>query len=116
MSKSALKANQVAHDVSGAAMIRGTAAGSIVTLALTGQVPAALGVYAAAFAGPAVAGRLLRSKAYLNWLAYARKPGVDHRLALQRLSMIAVRDRDPQTREDLKKLAQAYQQAVQGAQ
>ena len=112
VSKSALKANKVAHDVSGAATIRGTAAGSIATLAATGQIPAAFGVYAAAFLGPQVAGKLMRSRAYLNWLAYAKQPGVDRNLVLQRLSMVAARDRDPETRDALRRVAEMYQMQI----
>ncbi|HNT78861.1 MAG TPA: hypothetical protein PKH77_27970, partial [Anaerolineae bacterium] len=102
----------VAHDVSGAATIRGTAAGSIATLAATGQIPAAFGVYAAAFLGPQVAGKLMRSRAYLNWLAYAKQPGVDRNLVLQRLSMVAARDRDPETRDALRRVAEMYQMQI----
>ncbi len=105
VSKSALRANKVSHDVSGATVVRAGAAGSIGTLALTGQIPAAAGVFALTFLAPAVAGKVLRSRAYLNWLTYARqaKPN-EMRQVLQRLSMIAVRDRDPETREALQQM------------
>lgn len=112
VSKSALKANKVAHDVSGAATIRGTAIGSVATLAATGQIPAAFGLYAAAFLGPQVAGKLMRSPAYLNWLAYAKQPGVDRKLALQRISMVAASHRDPETREALRRVAEMYQTQI----
>jgi hypothetical protein len=105
VSKSALRANKVAHDVSGATVVRAGAAGSIATLAMTGQIPAAAGVFALTFVAPAVAGKLLRSRAYLNWLTYARKAKPEEtRIVLQRLGMIATRDRDPETRAALQQL------------
>lgn len=113
VSKSSMRANKVAHDVSGAAVIRGTAAGSIFTLAATGNLPAAAGVFGATFLAPAAAGRLLRSKSYLNWLAYARQHPNDTRLVMQRLGMVAARDRDPETRKALGQLHQVAQQLAQ---
>lgn len=112
VSKSALRANKVAHDVSGAATIRGTALGGIGTLVVTGQVPAAAALFATTFVAPALAGRLLRSKSYLNWLAYTRKHPGDTRAILQRLEMVAVRDRDPRDREALKALIPPVQQIL----
>lgn len=113
VSKGALRANVVAHDVSGATTIRAGAVASIVGLAAAGQVPAAASVFALTFLAPAVAGKVLRSKAYLNWLAYARKAKPHElRTVLQRLEMVAVRDRDPETRTALQQLAPAIEQII----
>lgn len=112
VSKAALRANKVAHDVSGAAVVRGAAVGTIGTLVVTGQIPAAIGLFAATFVGPAVAGRLMRSKAYLNWLSYARQHPNDTRAILQRLEMVSVRDRDAKDREALKALIPPVRQLL----
>lgn len=103
ISKGALRANKVAHDVSGATTVRAGAVGSIAGLAAMGQIPAAAGVFALTFLAPAVAGKVLRSKAYLNWLAYTQKAKPSARLALQRLGAIAASERDPETRAALLK-------------
>lgn len=113
VSKSALRANKVAHDVSGATMVRAGAAGSIGTLAMTGNLIPAAGVFAVTFLAPAVAGKVLRSRSYLNWLAYANKAKpTELRTALQRLEAVAVRDRDPETRAALQQLVPAIEQVV----
>lgn len=116
ITKPALRANKVAHDVSGATALRGAGMYAIGTHILTGSIEAAAGVFALTFVAPAVAGKILRSKAYLNWLAYARKaqPGESRRV-LQRLEMIAVRDQDPKTRAALQQFVPAFKKVSEGA-
>ena len=88
-----------------ATTIRAGSVAAIVTLAVTWNIPAAAGLFALTFLAPAVAGKVLRSRSYLNWLAYANKakPG-ELRTVLQRLEMVAVRDRDSETRKGLQQL------------
>lgn len=112
-SKSALKANKVAHDVSGAAAIRGGAAATIGLTALTGNIPAAAGLFAVTFIAPKYAAKLMMSKSYQSWLSSARTASPESAAALrQRLAMIAVRDRDPETREALKEFAAKYDEVL----
>jgi hypothetical protein len=105
VSKSALRANKVAHDVSGATVTKSIATGAIFGALASGNPAAAAGLFGITFLGPALAGKLLRSRAYLKWLTYSQKlkPAEKH-LALQRLGMLAVRDSDPEVRDALKQL------------
>ena len=114
-SKAALRANKVAHDVSGAAALRGSAAYAIATHVLTGSPELAAGVFALTYMAPKYTAKVMQSRAYQNWLASARTaaPGSERVLA-QRLAMIAVRDRDPETREALKEFAAQYTKILGG--
>lgn len=114
-SKASLRANKVAHDVSGAAALRGSAAYAIATHVFTGSYELAAGVFALTYIAPKYTARVMQSRAYQNWLASARSaaPGSERVLA-QRLAMIAARDRDPETRDALREFATQYEKVLNG--
>ena len=114
--KAARRANGLAHDVSGATVVRGLelfGTGGIFATLSTGNILGAASIYGFGWLLPAAAGKALRSRSYLNWLAYARQHPNDARLVMQRLSMVAARDRDPETREALTSIYNTVQQLSQ---
>lgn len=113
-SEAALRANKVAHDVSGAANLRGQVAIGIVGTAFYSPMTA-IGLFALAWPGTAGAGRLLRSRPFLRWLAGTKSvPPQNWPQYVLRLN--AVVNADPTLKEAIDGYRQGLTSAAQQSQ